>query len=92
MGSLLLRENPAAKSPPGPEPKPVARSYIHEVLPVLKPEYAEIIRRVDLEEASRQCVAGELGLTTNNVGVRLHRARRALRVEIEHRHKRGKTA
>ena len=45
----------------------------------LKPEYTEILRRVVLDGAPHPGVAAELGLTTNNASVRLHRARAALR-------------
>ena len=45
----------------------------------LKPEYTEILRRVVLDGAPLPGVAAELGLTTNNASVRLHRARAALR-------------
>lgn len=83
-GETAFAREPRSENALGPEPEPIACGFIRDILPVLKPEYAEIIRRVDLEETSRQCVAAELGLTSNNVGVRLHRARRALRIEIEH--------
>lgn len=49
----------------------------------LKPEYADILRQVVLEERSLPEVAAALGLTVNNATVRLHRARRALRDRIE---------
>lgn len=45
----------------------------------LKPSYATILRRADLEEAAIGDLACELGLTSNNTAVRLHRAREALR-------------
>jgi|LakMenEpi03Aug12_release.lakeMendotaPanAssembly.Ray.scaffolds.fasta_scaffold175665_3 RNA polymerase sigma factor (sigma-70 family) len=45
----------------------------------LKPSYATVLRRADLEEAPLKTVAEELGLTSNNVAVRLHRARELLR-------------
>ena len=45
----------------------------------LKPEYAEILRQVYLQEASLTAVAEQMGLTANNAAVRLHRARQALR-------------
>ena len=45
----------------------------------LKPAYATVLRRVDLEEASLGDLARELKLTTNNTAVRLHRARAVLR-------------
>jgi RNA polymerase sigma-70 factor (ECF subfamily) len=45
----------------------------------LKPSYATILRRADLEEAAIGDLASELGLTSNNTAVRLHRARETLR-------------
>lgn len=52
---------------------------LYQHLPMLKPEYAEVLQRVDLSGDSRGKVAETLGLTTNLVRVRLHRARQALR-------------
>lgn len=54
------------------------------LIPTLKPEYAEIVRKVDLGGASVQDAAGALGVTANNASVRLHRARAALRKRLEH--------
>lgn len=56
---------------------------IHEALPTLKPEYAEILRRAFFAEEPRVRIADELGLSSNNLGVRLHRARRALKHKLE---------
>ncbi|MCC6350293.1 MAG: RNA polymerase sigma factor [Candidatus Eisenbacteria bacterium] len=53
------------------------------LLPTLKPEYAEVVRRVDLGGRPVAEVAGELGITANNASVRLHRARQALRRSLE---------
>lgn len=53
------------------------------LLPNLKPEYADLLRRVDLEEAPVAETAQQLGITPNNASVRLHRARAALRRELE---------
>ncbi|MGE6759782.1 RNA polymerase sigma factor [Corallococcus interemptor] len=44
----------------------------------LKPEYAEAVRRVDLEGLSVAQYAEEAGISANNAAVRLHRARKAL--------------
>ncbi|HRK01853.1 MAG TPA: sigma-70 family RNA polymerase sigma factor [Oligoflexia bacterium] len=49
------------------------------LLPTLKFEYGDVLRRVDLEGASLAEVAEEFGTTVNNLTVRLHRARRALK-------------
>ena len=56
---------------------------VGELIPLLKPEYATVLRRAELEGASLQTVAGELGITPNNAGVRLHRARAALKKKLE---------
>lgn len=53
------------------------------LLPTLKPEYADLLRRVDLEGASLTSVAAELGISANNATVRLHRARQALKKQLE---------
>lgn len=53
------------------------------LLPALKPEYAELIQRVDLGEESVEKVAEDLGVSRNNLDVRLHRARKALKVSLE---------
>ncbi len=53
------------------------------LLPALKPEYADVLRRVELDEAPLADVARELAITPNNASVRLHRARRALRAALE---------
>lgn len=56
---------------------------LYKLLPLLKPEYAEILRRVDLENEPRETVAAALGLTLGNLTVRLHRARQALRRALQ---------
>lgn len=45
----------------------------------LRPADAELLRRIDFGEADRAAVAADLGLNLNALGVRLHRARIALR-------------
>lgn len=56
---------------------------VNALIPTLKTEYAELVRRVDLEGASVAEMAVELGITPNNAGVRLHRARLALKARLE---------
>jgi RNA polymerase sigma factor (sigma-70 family) len=48
----------------------------------LKPEYASALRRVEVDGASLRVYAREQGITPNNAGVRLHRARVALRRQV----------
>jgi RNA polymerase sigma factor (sigma-70 family) len=56
---------------------------VHELIPGLKPEYAELISRVDLQGSDVVSAADALGITAGNARVRLHRARAALRLEVE---------
>lgn len=49
----------------------------------IRPEHADILRRVDIGEQSLSDVAGVLGITVNNATVRLHRARKALRDQLQ---------
>ncbi|HZH03129.1 MAG TPA: sigma factor-like helix-turn-helix DNA-binding protein, partial [Myxococcaceae bacterium] len=53
------------------------------LLPGLKPEYAQMVRQVDLENRPLADVAVELGVTSNNATVRLHRARQALKKQLQ---------
>ena len=55
---------------------------LYRLLPTLKPEYAEVIWRANLLEEPRESIAKSLDTTVNNVTVRLHRARQALRVRL----------
>jgi len=79
------RENPQAEAKPSitPEDREQLCSCFKEVLPSLKPEYAEVLRRVDLEEEEPAEVAASLGVSPNNLSVRLHRARQSLRTNLE---------
>jgi RNA polymerase sigma-70 factor (ECF subfamily) len=48
----------------------------------LKPEYAEALRRIEVEGESVQGYAAALGIQPNNAAVRVHRARQALRTRV----------
>lgn len=52
---------------------------LHKLLLVLKPEYAEVLRLVDLEETPALPWPAVSGLSLNAMTVRLHRARHAMR-------------
>jgi RNA polymerase sigma-70 factor (ECF subfamily) len=62
-----------------PELRQNVCTCVNSVLPDLKPEYADIVKAVELDERPIAEVAQQNGLTTNNATVRLHRARAALR-------------
>tara|TARA_R110002110_G_scaffold85816_5_gene223955 strand:+ start:8620 stop:9273 length:654 start_codon:yes stop_codon:yes gene_type:complete len=53
-------------------------SCIHGLISKLRPDYAEVLRRVDLAGDPRNKVAADLGITPTNLRVRLHRAHQAL--------------
>ena len=56
---------------------------VSEIAATLKPEYASAIQRVDVDELPVQKFAAEAGITANNAGVRLLRAREALRKQVK---------
>ncbi|KFE71354.1 RNA polymerase sigma factor [Hyalangium minutum] len=68
---------------PDPELKQAVCACVGELLPTLKPEYSELLRQVELEERSVPEAAAAVGITPNNAGVRLHRARQALKRQLE---------
>jgi len=51
---------------------------LHGLPPGLRPQYAELIERLDLGGESPALVAADLGISTNNLKVRRHRARQQL--------------
>jgi RNA polymerase sigma-70 factor (ECF subfamily) len=76
----LLPADPAGADD---ELESVVCTCLYRLLPTLKAEYADVLWRADLLGQPRELVARELRLTANNVTVRLHRARRALRHRLE---------
>lgn len=69
------------------EPAPGMRQQIcecvSELLAMLKPEYREALRIVDLEDGKLSELATRAGITVDNAAVRIHRARKALRGRVE---------
>lgn len=60
----------------------VACGCVKLALVELKPEYREAIEAVDLEDRSLRELAEKSGIAENNAGVRVHRARQALRKAV----------
>ncbi len=54
-----------------------------ELLPALKPEYREMIEKLELGNEDPESVAAQLGIERNNLKVRRHRARQQLRERLE---------
>jgi RNA polymerase sigma factor (sigma-70 family) len=55
---------------------------VGELAGTLKPEYAEALRRVELDGVAVKDYAAEAGITSNNAAVRVFRAREALRKQV----------
>jgi RNA polymerase sigma factor (sigma-70 family) len=55
---------------------------VSALVPTMKPEFAQVLWKVDMEGAPVQEVAVQIGMTANNASVRLHRARKALRDQV----------
>lgn len=66
-----------------PELRDEVCACFRRLLPTMHADYAAILERVDLGDRPVSDVAHELGITSNNASVRLHRARAALRTQLE---------
>jgi len=55
---------------------------IADVMSTMRPEYAELLRAVELGGETLQTYAKERGISASNAGVRAHRARAALKREL----------
>lgn len=78
-----LAAEPAHEPVPEPELTDAVCRCIRSLVDTLKPEYAAILRRIDLEGLTPTDFAREAGITANNAAVRVHRARLALRRQVE---------
>ncbi|MGJ5619106.1 RNA polymerase sigma factor [Sulfitobacter sp. MF3-043] len=67
----------------GQEENDTICNCLRGLLPDLRPEYAEILRRVDFLEEPRKLVAADMGVSQENLRVRLHRARGAIGVALK---------
>lgn len=75
----------AAELDPVEAPPEVADAVcgcVSSLASTLKPEYAEAIRRIDVEGLAVKDFAAEKGLSASNAGVRVFRAREALRRQV----------
>lgn len=55
---------------------------VSALVETIKPEYADAIKKVDLEDASVQDLARTSGVSANSAAVRLHRARQTLKKRL----------
>lgn len=77
MGLHDRQQDALTDSVPDPE------AAIVSLLGNIKQEYADVIYRLDLKGQPKEDAARDLGITVNNLTVRAHRARRALRDAID---------
>ena len=81
-----LRDNKWAREATNfvvPEFQPNLCQCVHEAIPTMKPEYAQAIRDVEMSDEKMRDVAARIGISYNNLKVRVHRARRKLRQILE---------
>jgi RNA polymerase sigma factor (sigma-70 family) len=55
---------------------------VAQLADTLKPEYASALKRVEIDGVSVKDYADEAGISSNNAGVRIFRAREALRKQV----------
>ena len=79
--SVLARQLDEQGEPDLDERNAVCRC-VSRLSETLKTEYALALRRIDVEGLSVQDYAVEVGITANNAGVRVFRAREALRKRV----------
>jgi RNA polymerase sigma factor (sigma-70 family) len=78
----LAAENEAEEAAGDKNLEAVVCECVLSLVDTLKPEYAAALRRVELDGISVRSYAEETGITAGNAGVRLHRAREALRKQL----------
>lgn len=67
---------------PANETREIVCRCILDLAKTLKPEYAEAIQRVEIDGQAVKAFADEAGIDPNNAGVRVHRAREALKKSV----------
>jgi RNA polymerase sigma factor (sigma-70 family) len=70
-------------SPPDLDEERMICACMERLLPAMTPQYADLIRRLDLNEEAPDTVAVNLGISKNNLNVRIHRARQQLKQRLE---------
>jgi len=76
-----VAHDPERAAPP-PDLRNALCGCVSRLADTLKPEYREAIHAVDLQDMPVKTFAASAGLTASNAGVRLHRARLALRQRV----------
>lgn len=76
------RETKVATDDPDPALEGAVCKCVNGLVPLLKPDFAVLIGKVDLGGEEVAAAGRDLGLSAGNARVRLHRARVALRKEL----------
>ena len=66
----------------GAEAQGVVCKCVGELASTLKPEYAQALRRIEIDGVAVKDYAAEAGISDSNAGVRVFRARQALRKQV----------
>jgi RNA polymerase sigma factor (sigma-70 family) len=78
-GRALERfEKELPETPSEKDEKELCKCF-HRLLPLVPEQYRELLDEVDLQGKDPDAVSADLGLTRNNLTVRLHRARKHMR-------------
>ncbi len=66
-----------------PEEKEEICECVNGLISTLKPEYAEVVKAIDIDGEDAEAVSKRLRVSRNNLKVRSHRARQALKKRLE---------
>jgi len=82
MLDAFAKELESAESPP-PDVVDVVCKCVAELATTLKPEHREALERIEIDGVAVKDYGAEIGITANNAGVRVFRARQALREQVK---------
>ncbi len=82
LGRLEAEWADASAPPPDVELFDTICRCVLGLVDTLKPEFAQAVRRIELDGVAVKDYAAEAGITANAAGVRVHRARQALRDQV----------
>lgn len=80
LGALAAELEEAVE--PAPELRGAVCQCVARLTDTLKPEYAEALRRIELDGLAVKDYAAEAGITAGNAAVRVFRAREALKKQV----------
>lgn len=80
--ALHRLESELSQTPSAEDTRMVCQCF-KRLLPALPAQYRTLLQRIDLDGTSPKEVASALGISINNLNVRLHRARKHLRERLQ---------